>query len=367
MREDEPCRFLETQKSLLVFENKVIGGNIVGEFATAFQFAINTSASLLIDTEITSVDSRNIVAGGAEILLVSIVEHSQMLVQNTDIFLLEHLAVLTEHLVPIFIVLTVFCNLVDEEERQCLDALVKEFFFLLKVRKNSLSNLDTAHIFFRYITHNIASLDNFTVGKGYSATDGVNLGNNVTLVLLHLLRDVIEVIADTENTGLTVNALIVCDFKFQLGHRRFFAGKNNLLQIEVLIGTTEVLNLKTLNLNLLNQSLVEGIQSIEHIHEVVLGLVGCRVVKTEQRIKVFKCLLGNVATHLLGFVQNDDRTVRLDNINRTARTKLISLGVDDSCFLGLAVLFEGGGKCLGIDNHYIDTRTGRKIVQLVQV
>ena len=95
--------------------------------------------------------------------------------------------------------------------------------------------------------------------------------------------------------------------------------------------------------------------------------MGCRVVKTKQRVKVFQCLLGNVAAHLLGFVQNDDRTVRLDNINRTARTELIALGVDDSCFLGLAVLFEGGGKCLGIDNHYIDTRTGRKIVQLVQV
>ena len=85
----------------------------------------------------------------------------------------------------------------------------------------------------------------------------------------------------------------------------------------------------------------------------MLGM-GSRVVEGEQRIEVLQCLLRHIAAHLLRLVQNNDRTVCLDNIDWAARAEFIPLGVDDAGFLALAVLFQRGGKRLRVDDHHID-------------
>ena len=96
---------------------------------------------------------------------------------------------------------------------------------------------------------------------------------------------------------------------------------------------------------------------------MLLG-VGSRVIEGKQRVEVFQRLLRHIAAHLLRLVQNNDRTVCLDNINRAAGAEIIPLGVDDAGFLALAVLFQRGGKCLRVDDHYIDTEIARKVIQL---
>ena len=77
--------------------------------------------------------------------------------------------------------------------------------------------------------------------------------------------------------------------------------------------------------------------------------------------------MGNIATHLLGLVQNDNRPVCLDDIDRPPGAKFITLRVNNSGFLALAVFLQGRCKGLGVDDHDIDAGTGREIVQLVQV
>ena len=82
------------------------------------------------------------------------------------------------------------------------------------------------------------------------------------------------------------------------------------------------------------------------------------IVQTEQRIEVFQSLLGDGTAHLLGFVQNQDRPVGLDDINGMAGSKLIALGIDDTRFLAFAVFFQRRGKSLGVDYHNLNATAG---------
>ena len=99
---------------------------------------------------------------------------------------------------------------------------------------------------------------------------------------------------------------------------------------------------------------------------MLLG-VGSRVIEREQRIEVFQRFLCHIAAHLLRLVQNNDRTVCLDNIDWAAGAKFIPFGVDDTGFFALTVLFQRGGKRLRVDDHDIDAGAARKVIQLVQV
>ena len=138
-------------------------------------------------------------------------------------------------------------------------------------------------------------------------------------------------------------------------------------KIEVFVRATEVLNLKSLNLNFFYKSLIESVQSIQHINKIVLCTMRCRIVDGEKRIEVFKCLLRYVAPHFLRLVENDNRSVCLNNVDRTTGCKLVTLGIDDSRFLALAVLFERGCKRLRVDNHDVNTGARREAVELVEV
>ena len=97
----------------------------------------------------------------------------------------------SELIATIFVILAVFSYFVDKEERQRFDSHIKELFFLLKVREDGFSNLNSAHVFFGYITHNFAGFDYLSVCKGYCSTKRVNLGYGVALVLLHFLRNIV--------------------------------------------------------------------------------------------------------------------------------------------------------------------------------
>ena len=65
---------------------------------------------------------------------------------------------------------------------------------------------------------------------------------------------------------------------------------------------------------------------------MLLG-VGSRVVEGEQRIEVLQCLLRHIAAHLLRFVQNDDRAVCLDNIDRAAGAEFIPCIINNQLLL----------------------------------
>ena len=55
MGENEPCRFVKGEQPLLVFQNQIIGGNVVGKLAATFGLAVDGMASFLINAEIAPV------------------------------------------------------------------------------------------------------------------------------------------------------------------------------------------------------------------------------------------------------------------------------------------------------------------------
>ena len=65
----------------------------------------------------------------------------------------------------------------------------------------------------------------------------------------------------------------------------------------------------------------------------MLCLVCGGVVDGEQRVKVLERVLRDLATHLLRFVHDDNRTVSCNNIDRLTRAEVITLGEDDTSFL----------------------------------
>ena len=129
----------------------------------------------------------DIAAGRSQIFLIRRIEQGCILVQNADVLLLKHLTVLAQDLVAVSVILAILSDLVNKEQRQALDALIKELFLFFKMRQNRFANLNAAHILFGNIAHHIAGLDNLTVGKGYGAAQRVNFGNRIAFVLLHFL------------------------------------------------------------------------------------------------------------------------------------------------------------------------------------
>ena len=173
----------------------------------------------------------HIAASGFEIFLIRRVKHRNVLVQNGKILLLKHHAIFAKHLVAVFVVLAVLCHFVDEEQGQALDAHIKELFLFLKVGEDGFSDLNAAHILFGHIAHHITGFDDFAVGKGHGATQRVNFRDGIPLVLLHFLRNKVEIITDAENTGFPVDGLVIANLQLDFRHRRLLAGKNDLFKV----------------------------------------------------------------------------------------------------------------------------------------
>ena len=168
VRENKSCRLVEGEQTFLVFQNKIISRDIVRELASAFQLTVDASAGLFINTEISSVNGVLVKAHVGKISLIRCIQESAIFLQYGKVFLFENLTVLAKNLIAVFIVLTVLCNLVNEEQRKSLDALVKETFLFFKVRDNSFTNLNATHILLGYVAHNVVSVDGLSVGEGYT-------------------------------------------------------------------------------------------------------------------------------------------------------------------------------------------------------
>ena len=366
--EDEPGRLFKGEQPFLVFQNQVIGRDIIRELTTALRLAVDAASGLFVDAEITFMNSRRLPAELPQILLVRCIFQCEVLVlKNVEVLFLEHLAVFAQLLVAIFIILAVLGDLVDEEQGERFDAHVEVLLFLFKMGKNRLTDLDAAHTTIGFIVDHIASMKNFPIGEGHRATQRVDFRNGIATVLLHALRNMIQIIFHAQNTGFSVDGLTIPDFHLDTSHGRLFGRKDNLFQKQIAIGPPEVLDLKAFDLDFLDQTLVVSIQRIQNVDHVVLDGMSSGIVQAEQRIKVLQSLLGDGAAHLLGFVQNQDRPVGLDDINGTAGSKLITLGVDDSRLLAFTILFQGRGKSLSVDNHDLNAAACRESIQLVQV
>ena len=235
--------------------------------------------AFFVDAEVTSMRAVDI--DGTKILLIWRVEQCQILIQNICIFLLKNISVFGVDFVAIFVVFTILSNFINKEQRQSLNALRIQLLFLFKVRANGFTNLYTAKICFRNITDDFSSMDDFSVGKSNSATNRINLADAIATILLHVFGEGEQVIIYTENSCLTVNGFIVTNLEFNTSHRRLLWVYDDVFQKEVAVSTTQILDIKALYFNLLYQLFIVCIQGIQHIDQVVVLLVGGRVVQAE--------------------------------------------------------------------------------------
>ena len=70
VREDKASRFFKRKQTLFIFQNQVIGRDIIRKFTATLQLTVNAVTGLFINTEITFVYGRNITASGFQIFLI---------------------------------------------------------------------------------------------------------------------------------------------------------------------------------------------------------------------------------------------------------------------------------------------------------
>ena len=90
-------------------------------------------------------------------------------------------------------------------------------------------------------------------------------------------------------------------------------------------------------------------------------LVGGRVVQAEQRVKLLQAFLRGRATHFLRLIQDDDRAVCFDDVDRSAAAKIIQLCTDTPC------IFTTSIECLNIDDHDVDICALAIIINIRQI
>ena len=84
----------------------------------------------------------------AQILFIRSIKQLQIFIQNGKVFLFKHLTIFRIDLVSVGVILPVFFNLIDEKQRQSLDAPLIQFLFFFKVRADRFTDLNAADIFF---------------------------------------------------------------------------------------------------------------------------------------------------------------------------------------------------------------------------
>ncbi|MNF87476.1 hypothetical protein D3C84_699440 [compost metagenome] len=87
-------------------------------------------------------------------------------------------------------------------------------------------------------------------------------------------------------------------------HWRFLAGNLDGLQIEVRIAARKALHRDTAHRDLLHQLLVVGVERIEPMDLVVIGLVSSGVTQHHQGVKVHQRIQRLTTFHLLRLIQD---------------------------------------------------------------
>ena len=133
------------------------------------------------------------------------------------------------------------------------------------------------------------------------------------------------------------------------------------MQVQVARSARQALHRDAAHGDLLHQLLVVGVQRVQAVNLVVRCLVRGRVAQQHQGLELLQGFQGLCAFHLLRFVQDQDGSVRADDINRAARLEVVQHLVN------AAVVSPTGGKGLHVDDHDVDARIRRKALQVVQL
>ena len=259
---------------------------------------------------------------------------------------------------PVLVVLFVFFNPVDEEQRQNFDALMEKLTLPLQVRKNRFADLNAAKLVFADLTDHISGKDFDTVQELYGVVASVDRFHyKADFVLVQIAGIVIEIVADAHRYVLLANALRTLAVKLN-GSSRVSFGKIDAFQIDKALGCRAAGLCDALDGNFLDQLLVVRFHRIKAINHVIdaVRLVSRGVAECQQRAKFFKPFLRLFSFDRLRLVDNQNRVRFCNNINRATGTELVQLHVNTPRVLTLGI------ERLIIDNHDIDGTVRRKAV-----
>ena len=243
------------------------------------------------------------------------------------------------------------------------------------MRDNRLTDLHPPEIRLRYIPLHIPRMEHSSVQEKDRPRSGINRLHHIALVLRHPAREMAEVVPCRDNMQLTLHSALICHLELDPRTRRNFGREHDLREIEIAPRPRQILHLEPLHLDLLHKARIVGIHRIQHIDKIVPLRVRRRIVQRKERGELRERLLRHrvLLSHLLRLIENEDRAVRRDHIDRTARAERIALRVDDARLLVPAaplnrlLLVQRGSKRLRVDDHHRETRIGRECIQLIQI
>ena len=115
MRKDKSNWRVERQQSLFVFQNEIVGRNIIALIRSAPRRTVDFSPTFFVDRKIPRMCRVDVDA--LEVLFVWRIEQRNEFIINVFILFLEHFAIFGIDLIAIAAVFSVFRHFVDEEQR----------------------------------------------------------------------------------------------------------------------------------------------------------------------------------------------------------------------------------------------------------
>lgn len=231
---------------------------------------------------------------------------------------------------------------------------------------DDLADLDATLLIFCHILGYLTRADDVAVAQLDDVAVGVHFPDEQALVRLDAAGNVVQVHTLTQALHLPFDALGGLHLQLDPGLREVRA-LADLQPVNVEVGgaASEVLDRDTTHGNLLHQLLVVCVDRVETVHLGALDLVGRRVAQSEQRVEQAERLqrlrgLLRVTLDPLRLVDDQNRTVRRDHVDRLARLEVVEHLVD------AAGILAGGVERLDIDDHHLHARVGREPLQLVQ-
>ena len=345
------------QKQLLVLHDQVIGVNIIGcAFLLVGKLAVGHLA-LFVNGEVTGMG----VMGGncVQILYVVLVSDFPLHgAENVVVFFLEHIRIDAVERMSSLVVLLVLCNLVDEEQRQNLDALMEKLTLSLQVRKNRFADLNASELVFADLADHITGKDFDAVQELHRVVASVyRFHHKADFVLVQIAGIVVKIITDSDRRCFLAKSLCSNVVKLN-GCCRVSFGKVDAFQIDKAIGCRAAGLGDALDGNLLDQPLIvcfHRVKAIDHVIDAV-RLVCCGIAQRQQWAELLQSFLRLLTLHRLRLVDNQNWVRFCNDVNRTTGTELVQLHVNTPRVLTLGI------ERLRVDNHDIDGTVRRKAV-----
>ena len=155
----------------------------------------------------------------------------QYLVYSGGVLFLESAGVIAKRVFPV--VVAVLGHLINEEQRQHLDALREQFALLVKVGAYHLPDLDATLGFLGDVAiRKLPDGHDVTVAQLNHVTVGVDLGDEQSPVRLDAARDVVQVRPDVESLDLPLDRSRL-RLHLQLETRPWFVSLGDLDGVQV--------------------------------------------------------------------------------------------------------------------------------------